>query len=86
MSLYTIDIIITVFWAFNKSLKISAEQMDWTKREIEKLKIIIGDIVRVVSIIDRAVGGKSQCKGTEKHYSQHDLLTIHRTLHSGITE
>lgn len=77
---------ITVSWEFNKSLKISEEQVDGTKREIEKLTVIVGDIVRVVSIIDRAVGRKSQCKGTEKHYSQHDLLTIHRTLHSQMTE
>lgn len=60
--------------------------MDGTQREIEKLAIIIGDIVRVVSIVDRTAGGKSQCKGTEKHYPQHDLLTIHRIPHSRITE
>lgn len=59
--------------------------MDGTQREVEKLAIIIGDKVRVVSIIDRTAGGKSQCKGTEKH-PQRDLLTIHRIPHSRITE
>lgn len=60
--------------------------MDGTQREVEILTIIIGDIVRVVSIIDRTAGGKSQCKGTEKHYPQRDLPTIHRIPHSRITE
>lgn len=72
---------IIISCVFNKSFK----QVDGTKREMEKLTAIIGDIVRFVSIIGRAVGGKSQCKGTKGHYSQHDLLTIHRTLHSQTT-
>lgn len=52
--------------------------MDGTQREVEKLAIIIWDIIRVVSVMDRAAGEVSQCKATEKHYPQCDLLTIYR--------